>query len=315
MRLINIGSVRKSFIDMFTNTGSLDRSSTDGTLWNILRGVWSTASGRLSSSTSASAYPLATVNTASSDVVISVKDVTQGTSAALWVTDSGNWWAVGIDQISEDCNCQTCAVPGNCANYNSQCNAASYPCATWSYQCNAFGFSCPCGSYNFGNCNNNIRYPQVGPGQWIYSCNVTGNRYCTCPAYPCNSASYPCNATNYVCNSVSYPCAAYNATTYVSCNCQTCYPQYVRFIKSVSNTVTQLTSWLISNVVKSFKVTTSSSQTTIKVYSDSSMVSQIGSDLTYTPTGVAINPQYGIMIKPSTYSQGNSIDEISIEVN
>jgi hypothetical protein len=58
-----------------------------------------------------------------------------------------------------------------------------------------------------------------------------------------------------------------------------------------------------------------SATATIKPYSDTNLSTQIGSDLTYTPTGVAINARYGIMVKPSAYSQGTTIDEISIESN
>jgi hypothetical protein len=71
---------------------------------------------------------------------------------------------------------------------------------------------------------------------------------------------------------------------------------------------------MLNSVVQSFKVITSGSSTTVKPYSDTNLVSQIGSDLTYTPTGITITPQYGLMIKPSSYSQGNTIDEITIEV-
>jgi hypothetical protein len=78
----------------------------------------------------------------------------------------------------------------------------------------------------------------------------------------------------------------------------------------------------VASVIQSFRVIISSvnpaktsATATIKPYSDANLSSQIGADLTYTPTGVAINAKYGIMVKPSSYSQGTTIDEITIETN
>jgi len=63
------------------------------------------------------------------------------------------------------------------------------------------------------------------------------------------------------------------------------------------------------------KVLTSGTQITTKVYSDPSLVTQIGSDIVYTATGAAISPAYGITVVPSSYSQSYSVGEISIEKN
>jgi hypothetical protein len=341
MKLVNLGSVRKSFQDTFNRANeTLDKAS-DGAVWRIVRGVWSVVSNKASTSTAASSYPLASVSTPSSNVTVSLKGISQGSTAALWVTDSNQWWGIGIDQttITADllspseraitgCSCQTCTNPGNVANwnyveayvynvgtgtYNYMCNVSSYPAATYNYNCNI---------YNNGYCNNTAQYPMVGPGTYAYTCNVVGNRYCNNSMYPiatynymCNSAEYPQNYYYVTGANATYPPGNSNATTYYECNCQTCYPQYVRFIQSISGTITTLTSWIVSTVVSSLKVTTSGSSTTTKIYSDTDLVTQIGSDLTYTPTGVTITPNYGIMVKPSSYSQGNTIEEITIEVN
>ena len=350
-RLLGVASSStvKVFKDTFnrSNTTTSLEVSSDGTTWRAIRGTFKVFSNKAKSDDTASTYPLATIIMPKNNVSISLKGVSQGATAALWVTDSGNWWGVGIDQVPEVCNCQTCANVATCATYNYQCDVYNYQCDVYNYQCNVYNYQCNsasypaasynfnCNTYNYGNCNNTVRYPMVSPTQYVYTCNVTGNRFCTAPMYPiasysymcnsfsqpcnsfsqpCNSFSQPCNAFSQPCNAFSQPCNANNAVTYYDCNCQTCYPQYIRFIQSVSGTVTTLTSWLVSSVVQSFKVTTSGSNTTIKAYSDTELVTQIGSDLTYTPTGITITPQHGIMIKPSTYSQGNTIDEITIEV-
>jgi hypothetical protein len=353
MRLVSFASAKKYFIDTFNRSNESLNAATDGTLWNIIRGTWSVLSNKAYSPTAASSYPLASVKMVSPNATISLKGVSQGSTAALWVTDTNQWWGIGIDQTAVStstlnptergitgCTCQTCQNTATVANYNYTaatynyainaynyvCNSASYPASTYNYNCNI---------YNNGFCNNISRYPMVGPSQWVYTCNVTGNRYCNNSMYPiasynysCNSASQPCNSSSQPCNSTSQPCNVFsqpcnvfsqpcnanNTVTFYECNCQTCYPQYVRFIQSVSGTVTTLTSWMLASVAQSFKVITSGSATTVKAYSDTDLVTQIGSDLTYTPTGITITPQYGIMIKPSSYSQGNTIDEVTIEV-
>jgi hypothetical protein len=340
MRLVSFASAKKYFIDTFNRSNESLNAATDGTLWNIIRGTWSVLSNKAYSPTAASSYPLASVKMVSPNATISLKGVSQGSTAALWVTDSNQWWGIGIDQTAVStstlnptergitgCTCQTCQNTATVANwnyvaatynyainsYNYVCNSASYPAATYNYNCNV---------YNNGFCNNISRYPMVGPGQYVYTCNVTGNRYCNNSMYPiatynymCNSASYPPVYAYAPGMAASYPEGNYNLVTFYECNCQTCYPQYVRFIQSVSGTVTTLTSWIVSTVVNSIKVTTSGSGTTTKIYSDTNLVTQIGSDLTYTPTGVTVTPQYGIMVKPSSYLQGNTIEEITIEVN
>ena len=340
MRLVSLASAKKYFIDTFDRSNQTLSAATDGTLWNIIRGTWSVLSNKAYSSTAASSYPLASVKMVSPNATISLKGVSQGSTAALWVTDSNQWWGIGIDQTEVStstlnpteraitgCTCQTCSNTATVANwnyvaatynsninaYNYQCNVASYPAATWNYSCNI---------YNNGFCNNISQYPMVSPTQWVYTCNVVNNRYCNNSMYPIATYSYMCNSASYPAvyaygfgTNASYPEGNYNMVTFYECNCQTCYPQYVRFIQSISGTVTTLTSWIVSTVVNSIKVTTSESNTTTKIYSDTNLITQIGSDLTYTPTGVTVTPQYGIMVKPSSYLQGNTIEEITIEVN
>jgi hypothetical protein len=109
-----------------------------------------------------------------------------------------------------------------------------------------------------------------------------------------------------------------NATGYSGpfYNCGTCYPSYLRVIRSVSNVVTTVVNQLIGETApQSMKVLTSGTEIRTKVYSDPSLVTQIGSDIVYTATGAAIAPSYGITVIPSNYSQSYSIGDISIEKN
>jgi hypothetical protein len=123
-------------------------------------------------------------------------------------------------------------------------------------------------------------------------------------------------------NCAGWTCSTWTCTTFtqVSCNCQTCYPSYVRILRSVGGTVTQLIKWRVSELltstssyVNSMRITTSGSQITIEPFANVDLTSKIGSDLVYTPTGVALTSSYGIIVEPSPTNQGFEIDEITIE--
>ena len=100
-----------------------------------------------------------------------------------------------------------------------------------------------------------------------------------------------------------------------SCNCQTCYPQYLSIVKSIAATISAVTQWTISSVVQSFRVKTSGETITTSVYSDTSLVTQIGSDMVHTATGAVVDTRHGLTIKPSAYAQSYSADEIEITRN
>lgn len=307
MRLINIGIVAKKFKDTFIRPNETLSRSSDGSLWNIIRGSWEVLSNRLSTSSSPNTYPIASTTTPSENVDISIKDVSQGTTAALWITDSGNWWGLGIDRESLT-QCETC--------YNYDSFIYNYPCGTTFVQnCNAF--SCASWTYtcNSRTCNGNCKSWTNQGGvyrcaNWFGACCVSTTN-CTGGYNICN-AFYSTTNTNY-CQAVGY-----NITGSYQCNCVTSYPQYIRFIQSVSNTVSVISQNAVSSVIGSIKVlvrkTGSNSATvTTKAYSDTELVSQIGNDIVYVPSNIAITPNYGIIVKPSSYSQGSTSGEIEIE--
>lgn len=310
----------KSFIDSFVRSDQSLTTAPDGTKWNSLRGVWSIASNKISTSSSASEYPLAAVGMASASVDISIKDISQGTTAALWVTDSGNWWGLGIDQIeligdnnnATGCDCTTCTN----TNYNSfyyACGTNYCQGANYTYCCNVVG-NRYCSSYNGSNCRS-----------WYYS-KATG-KVCSGGYNTSNCASYNsgnCNENPPYCVTGYYTyacgtnyCVGYSVAGYYNytCGCTTCYPQYIRIIQSVSNTVSTIVNEFIHNskTIKSIKLLVRGNQITTQAYENTDLTGQIGSDLVYNPTGVALTPRYGIMIKPSSYSQGSTSGEIKID--
>lgn len=96
----------------------------------------------------------------------------------------------------------------------------------------------------------------------------------------------------------------------------TTYSEYLKLKRSVSNTVSELSSTLISNTqtVKSLLVSILGNQITAKAYSDLGLVTQVGSDLVYTATGATVTTQYGIGVSPSAYNQ-SAIIGTSIEIS
>lgn len=313
-------STRKVVRDVFTNrTGTLDRS-VSGSRWKKLRGDWNVDYNKLNTQapTNLNESQITVLNSPKSTrTTISVKGTAQGTGAALWVTDSGNWWAIATQQNgATDCNCQQCE---QCNAY--QCNATGCVCGWWcaGYGCTGNWNASNCTGYNTSNCN----------GWNTSNC----NRWCSAPWRCCGGYNGSncrgwngsnckgwntsnCNATG--CTDLRcgcYGCTSSSciSTSLVNCNCQTCYPPYIRLLQSSSNVVTQIAEWAISSVANSIKVLLNGRDITVKAYSDSNLSSQIGPDLTYTATGASIAANYGIIVTPSAYNQGSSVDEISIE--
>ena len=349
---INLGSrasIRKRFKDTFDRADSASDigSASDGSLWSTVRGTWGILTNRASTSSSASTYPMATIDMPKQNVTIDLLDTANGTGAALWVTDSGNWWAIAVDQETlttySTCNASNCNAYTNYSGSN--CNAYSFTCNTYTAactpgnvyyvaSCNTFNTS-NCATYAGGGCSG-----YSGGGCSAYNsgktckswyatyCSSWYATYCsswnaaTCVAYSynavCNSGGYlyyNCSGGTSNCNAYTNfsgsNCNAYFAYTY-GCNPVTTYPAYIRLYQSVANTVTQIASQAISAVAQSLRITTSGSQITTKAYSDTNQVTQIDSDWVYTPTGVALTPKYGIVVTPTNYNQGSTIGDITI---
>jgi hypothetical protein len=153
------------------------------------------------------------------------------------------------------------------------------------------------------------------------------------PVNPCGSANpyNPCGSVN-----PYNPCAGVNpynpcgaggncAGTGGSCSSYaTTYPRYLQLIKFTSNVATAIYTFTLDAVtsyvqMKGLKIQISNATKggttatiTAKAYSDTAMVTQIGSDLIYNATGVNIVANYGIVVSPSSYNQESSLGEITI---
>jgi len=211
-----------------------------------------------------------------------------------------------------------------CGTYNQGYTAGYY---VW-YTCGGSGNAAPasscgltyydalaCGGckrnstpyYNQGNCTCSGSTYCIGGyvagnpySQWVPgTCNQTG----TCTGF---------NASNCNSNYAANCCAAYNATTYYSCNCVT--NNSIKLIKSIAGTISTVATFALTGTVAGFRTILSGNTVTVKAYSGSGYTSQIGADQSTTVSGYSKTKKHGILKAPTTYSaaQGSEIDEFRV---
>ena len=290
-------SIRDKLIDTFNRTdttGSLG-VATDGSLWKALRGTWTVTSNKAQSTDAASGYPAVSVVMPNKASSIKIQGPVSGSGALIWVTDANNWWAVDLYQ-------STYSNANYTTNYNGTfcdagfTNTANCASSVTNY-CFATNYAGPyCGAWNSNNIRNAAycRYYYYNSYTYQYAC---GN---TCTSY---------NATNYVCTSSSAKYYTYQSgTSYF-------YPQYLRILQSVGNVVSQIASIQISDnaIINGLKALISGTTITASAYSDANMTSQVGGSLVYNATGAAVTTEYGLLLTPAAYNQGNAVDDIVIE--
>lgn len=348
-------SVRRRFLDFFNRGNTVDTitpsNESYGGAWDILSGIFRINNTRVESLSSPEEYPLATITNSESDVDIYLYDIDNGSAASLWVTDSGNWFAVGVDQHPVDCNCE---VATECNRWNSSNVTGYYTFESGGRNAYTAASGQYCQTVVSGGRNANYRYrcyPRTGCSRYIQggACIQWYNySYCApevsgynAPNYSttCNtnySTAY--NAPNYTTNINGWNAKTCNRWNEYTFNCDTCYPQWVRILQSVNGTVTTLGKYLASSVfrtvqsplgtldlvvqdspivdfVRSLIIKIRGSQISVDAYSEEGAVDKIDlqdGDIVYTPTGAEITPRYGIMIVPSEYNQNNYIGGIQV---
>jgi hypothetical protein len=304
-------SVRKRFLDTFSarsnTTGSLG-TATDGSSWDAVNGTIQVTTGAATATTTPSAgsagtaYPMATVTLPVQNNSISLGGTNEGSSVALWVQSSSDWWLVNVE--------------GTQTTNTNYASAQSYNYAfaqnlTYGTSTNYYGvtnYYSASGYYSqSGGTTYNVGYRTVGSPfayQAFYSSTAGGTTYYLGTSYYGATSYY--TATGY---SITYG-AFYQYTsagafyTYAA-GSTTAYNEYLKIRQSVASTVSIIASSLISTTqsIKSLIVSTSGNQITAKAFSDSNFVTQIGSDLVHTATGATINTKYGIAVSPSAYNQ------------
>jgi len=338
-------SVRKVSEDTFQRADESGQIiATDGSRWQKLRGLWGISTNKLvssSSPTSLADSPIIVEDFPTKDVNILQKGTGPGTTTALWVTDENNWWAVGIDSQSTNCNCTdySCCVAYGCTGYGctgygctaygctaTGCTATgctAYGCTSGyglctsgyglctGYGCTAYG----CTKYTSGKCSGYgcTRFGCTGFGCTSFGCTTFGCTKYGCTATGCTAEG--CTASG----CTSSGCTSSGCTQSSTCTtCQTCYPKYIKVFKSVASAISTLVSWTPgSDLIKSFRVKTKGNLIQVQAYSDDYGQTVYGSENVYDATSE--NPQrtnrFGIMITPATMDQANYSSGIRIEIN
>lgn len=325
-----------------TNTTGGLGTATDGSQWVAVNGTIQVTSGAATATTTPTSggagttYPMSVVNMPTSDNIIELQNTNEGSAVALWVQSSTDWWMVDVDSTFN-------TVPGNLYYYVSSNNSPTYNPVQYSPSTPAGftpGPSTPGpttsgpASYSPGYAGGALYASTAGPvGPATYSVIPPGNppkSYAATPGVPgptsysltpggftpgsstagtiTNSApttsgtfspsqAGPTTAGGYTAGNPNYS-SAYNPVTYA-------YSEMLRISKSTASVVNTITSAVISTVstIKSLRVSISGNTITARAFSDSSLVTQLGSDLVYTATGATVTTQYGISISPSAYNQ------------
>jgi hypothetical protein len=168
-RTIAKGSVQKGIIknqfkkfnaEVFDNFEVLNA-------WNPIRGTWSTSAGQLTTSTSASSYPiLSSYDLRSQNILATLSLSAAGSGIVFWLQDENNWWAAVTFYTNsiESYNTGQYCCQENCYSTNL-CYACSCPDGTVSYgagaccgsPCRGWGNTrCDCVAYCFYTANRNV---------------------------------------------------------------------------------------------------------------------------------------------------------------
>jgi hypothetical protein len=323
---VKIGGVWKVFYgfvssisDNFqrTTSGSLGTSSS-GSAWNAIRGVWFANGTRGQSDTAASSYPIATVQMSSANAVQNLGTITNGVGAAMWVTDSGNWFGVVAGQETVTTYYTYCATadPATGVYYTCTTENPNTGCCTTTGAYYTAAYHVPYDGYvsTYYQCNT-YAYTQGSAGPTPYCTSGQTRYYVAVINYGYNVASsYYAGTTYCSCSTFTPACPVYYTyyvcTSYGTGSTST-YPAFVYILQSVSNTVTTALTTAIASVAASLRVTTTSAGAiTVKAYSGANQTSQIGGDITYS-AGAKSSTNFGIIVAPSAYAQGKTLDDYS----
>lgn len=95
-----LASVRERFFDSFVRANSVGLgTAADGSSWTPVSSSLNISANKAVSPNTNTNYPMATVDMPTVDNVVELKDTAQGSSAAIWVQGSNDWYLVGQDQI------------------------------------------------------------------------------------------------------------------------------------------------------------------------------------------------------------------------
>ena len=271
-----------------------------------------------------------TVPTAGTVTNISTRGKDGGSGISVWVTDSGNWFGITYGRsIDTSCNCNMCLNGTySCVAYssNSTCNGwTAGACNAWSSSCN--GWTSSCVAWNVSTTYSGYNQPNYGIAVTGYYRVFSYTRvYGSSSSWTCGSSSATCTGgTSTVCVGNSVSCTGGTTTTWTCtssaqnsspCNCQTCYPPYISVIKSVSNSVSEVSRFTLSSMAAAIKVAANATSKvlTISPYRDRAMTDKIGTDITSNISSIATpTKKFGIVLAASDQVQGKNLDDFNID--
>lgn len=269
-------STLTKIFDLFgrVTSGSLG-TTTSGSLWNAISGIWSSNSGIAQTATSPASNPIATVVYAP-NATLTLQNVTPGSGLTFWQSDAGDWWgavtsaAEVLVQTGTGFSFSSCCSGANTCVSNSCCPANAAPCQ----QTLSLPATCP-GTLNGGTFDHQI----------------SGGGLLTCFYANCCVLNTCCTGAN-TCvggNCISFPIY----TNY--------YNYILKILQSVAGTVSVIASSVLAqltvaggvNGIQSLSVNTAGVNVSATGYSDGDMTSALGSvtamaGSTPTATGVGI---------------------------
>lgn len=288
----------KKIFDYFTRTttGSLG-TATSGDAWESIRGTWTANGSQGTTATAASSYPIAAVNFTSPNATINL-DVSDGSGAAFWISDSQNWWGLG----------STSSISGNvCSsgyvNYSAPYTiAGQFTAGTPSYTAPDYtdpGYvSQYCVSYAIG---------YAGSTLFFKYCSQFANQFA--PGYTFTAGAFTAGTPSYTAPSYyspasySFYCGAYANT----------YNYSLTLVKSVSNTITTVATQALSAAAASIRLILNGTSITGTGYSSTGQGGSNLGTITNTATGATRTSKHGIILIPSSQQQ-TTVDNFSIDV-
>jgi hypothetical protein len=181
-----LSSIRKNFFDNFNRADTENDLGTapDGRSWDAVRGIFRVFGFRAFSDSLPQSYPIASVTMPYQDATISADRIDNGSGIALWVTDSGNWWGIGLEEEEVDCNCSVATDcnrwnqgglcdrwnVGNCNRWNAG-NCRTFECTSWNAnRCTSFSQLSQCRRWSVFFSTGGTFPREVCTGGWFRSC-------------------------------------------------------------------------------------------------------------------------------------------------
>jgi hypothetical protein len=294
-----ITSVLSKITDSFNRSDGSIGSTDTGQAWQATRGTWTISSNKASTATSPSSYPIAAVDFASPSATIEV-DVSRGSGAAFWISDSSNWWGLASVAAVSGSTCTTYvqtysagspSVPGYAGGpYVPSSTAVNYFPSQTTYSCSSYTFitDAPYDYTPYQTCATYSSYTSPDNYQTVFFPATYGS-----PAVP-YSPGTP--------DSYGQACSAYADT----------YSYSLSLIKSIANTVTTVATQALSSATASIRVILSGLSITATGYSESDQGGSNLGTLTNTATGATTTSKHGIILIPSALQQ-TTVDNFSIE--